>query len=670
MAPSFSKIFNKNNLTPRNIVLATSFVASTVATVRAITWGKQHSKWIKGLTNLHIPTEKTKNDKGAVDSTFFRQLVRILKILIPHPICKETGYLLLIAVSLIARTYCDVWMISMTTTIERTIISKNRDSFKEKISQFLTSMPLIAIVNQLLKYGISELKLRFRTQLTLKLQEQYLGNMTYYKMNNLDNRIANPDQLLTQDIDKFCDSAVELYSNITKPLLDVALYVKTLVSTVGFKTPLTMIGYLLISGAFLTRLRKPVGKMTSEEQKLEGEFRYVNSRIITNSEEIAFYQGHEREKKTMRETFMRLVTHLRDVLNFRFSIGIVDNVIAKYLATVVGFSSVALSFLVKNKRHENMKNFEIMEDYYATGRMVLRMAEALGRLSLAGREMTKLSGYTTRVMLLMTVLKDMKENNYVRTQINSNRENSDDEVTLNKKLVIDMSKRSDIIEKDHVIKFDGVPLVTPNGDVLIKEMSFEVLSGRNVLVCGPNGCGKSSLFRVLGELWPAFGGTLTKPHAGKLFYVPQRPYMTIGTLRDQIIYPDSIGNMKMKGFTDNHLKDFLDKVHLGYILDREGGWDSIQDWIDVLSGGEKQRVAMARLFYHKPQFAILDECTSAVSVDVEGFMYTHCREVGITLFTVSHRKSLWKYHEYVLYMDGRGDYDFKPIEESTQEFGS
>jgi len=215
-----------------------------------------------------------------------------------------------------------------------------------------------------------------------------------------------------------------------------------------------------------------------------------------------------------------------------------------------------------------------------------------------------------------------------------------------------------------------VPLVTPNGDVLLKNMSFEVQAGRNVLVCGPNGCGKSSLFRVLGELWPSYGGSVTKPHAGKLFYVPQRPYMTIGTLRDQVIYPDTIGNMKRKGYNDEHLKDFLDKVHLGYILEREGGWDSLQDWIDVLSGGEKQRIAMARLFYHKPQFAILDECTSAVSVDVEGFMYTHCKEVGITLFTVSHRKSLWKYHEYVLYMDGRGSFEFKPIEERTEEFGS
>jgi ATP-binding cassette subfamily D (ALD) protein 3 len=90
----------------------------------------------------------------------------------------------------------------------------------------------------------------------------------------------------------------------------------------------------------------------------------------------------------------------------------------------------------------------------------------------------------------------------------------------------------------------------------------------------------------------------------------------------------------------------------------------------VLSGGEKQRVAMARLFYHKPQFAILDECTSAVSVDVEGYIYTRCRELGITLFTVSHRKSLWQYHEYVLQFSGRGQYAFKQIDADETAFGS
>uniref|UniRef100_A0A914RXH7 ABC transporter domain-containing protein n=1 Tax=Parascaris equorum TaxID=6256 RepID=A0A914RXH7_PAREQ len=146
--------------------------------------------------------------------------------------------------------------------------------------------------------------------------------------------------------------------------------------------------------------------------------------------------------------------------------------------------------------------------------------------------------------------------------------------------------------------------------------------------------------------------------------------MTIGTLRDQVIYPDTRNDMINKGISDDELTLFLKQVQLEYILSREGGWNSVQDWMDVLSGGEKQRIAMARLFYHEPQFAILDECTSAVSVDVEGAIYSLCRERNITLFTVSHRKSLWIHHEYYLHLDGRGSYEFKKINEDTFQFGS
>lgn len=192
----------------------------------------------------------------------------------------------------------------------------------------------------------------------------------------------------------------------------------------------------------------------------------------------------------------------------------------------------------------------------------------------------------------------------------------------------------------------------------------------NVLVCGPNGAGKSSLFRILGELWPLFGGELTKPPRGKLFYIPQRPYMTLGSLRDQLTYPHSGGEAKRRGATDAKLENHLRRVQLGYLLEREGGLDAIADWLDVLSGGEKQRIAMARLFYHQPQFAILDECTSAVSVDVEGSMYKYCRDVGITLLTVSHRKSLWQHHEFVLHLDGRGGYSFQKIDPDVEQFGS
>lgn len=521
--------------------------------------------------------------------------------------------------------------------------------------KLMVAIPVISVVNNVLKYSIGDLKIKLRTNMTKRLYDEYLTNFTYYRIANLDNRIANVDQLLTNDVDKFCESVADLYCNTAKPILDIGIYVYKLSTTVGGGTPGMMLGYLLLSGAVLTHLRKPTAKLTAGEQKLEGEFRHINSRLITHSEEIAFYNGNSREKTTLIASYNKLLNHLNQFLRFKIIMGVTDNFVAKYFASVVGFLAVSIPFLSPNHPLFSSSHGERSRLYYTYGRMLVKLAEAIGRLVLAGRELSRLAGFTARVTQLREVLKDLNEGKYQRTMV-AGSENLD----------IHGGK---IVFKNNIIKFEKVPLITPNGDVLIKEISFEIKSGMNVLVCGPNGAGKSSLFRILGELWPLFGGELTKPPRGKLFYVPQRPYMTLGNLRDQITYPHTGSEAIRRGSTDTQLKEYLKLVHLEYLLEREGGLDAIADWLDVLSGGEKQRIAMARLFYHKPQFAILDECTSAVSVDVEGSMYSYCREVGITLLTVSHRKSLWKHHEFVLHLDGRGDYTYQPIE-SAEEFGS
>ncbi|PNF17696.1 ATP-binding cassette sub-family D member 3 [Cryptotermes secundus] len=614
--------------------------------------------------------------KARVDAVFFRQLRHILSIVIPGLFSAEVGFLCLIALALISRSLCDLWLIHTSTYIENAIVNGDRKLFISKLIVFITAMPVISLVNNILKYSIGEMKLRLRTRLTQYLYDQYLKGFTYYKMSNLDSRISNADQLLTTDVDKFCDTVTDLYSNISKPLLDIVIYVYRLTTQLGGKTPSLLLAYLIIAGWFLTYLRRPTGRMTVTEQKLEGEFRYINSRLITNSEEVAFYQGNQREKLILLASFEKLTSHLRKFLEFRVGMGIMDNIVAKYIATVVGFYSVSIPFFaVGHPLLAGCGKVERFRHYYESGRMMVKLAEAIGRLVLSGRDMTRLAGFTARVTDLIKVLKDLGEGHYVRTMVGNTGSvcNGIDEglISSRKQLSMPLIPGSGrIIFQDNIIRFDKVPLVTPNGDVLVDELTFEVRSGINVLVCGPNGCGKSSLFRVLGELWPLFGGTLTKPPRGKLFYIPQRPYMTLGTLRDQVIYPHTREEALHRGQTDDDLASHLERVKLSYLLSREGGWDAIADWIDVLSGGEKQRIAMARLFYHQPQFAILDECTSAVSVDVEGSMYQYCREVGITLFTVSHRRSLWKHHEYYLQMDGRGSVQFKPIDTDTEEFGS
>uniref|UniRef100_A0A8D2IPE5 ATP-binding cassette sub-family D member 3 n=1 Tax=Varanus komodoensis TaxID=61221 RepID=A0A8D2IPE5_VARKO len=587
----------------------------------------QHGK--KSGKILPSNEKEVKKERAVVDKVFFARICQILKVMVPRTFCKETGYLVLIAIMLILRTYCDIWMIQNGTVIESAIIGRSRKDFKRYLFNFIAAMPAISLVNNFLKYGLNELKLCFRVRLTKYLYDQYLQAYTYYKMGNLDNRIGNPDQLLTQDVEKFCNSVVDLYSNLSKPFLDIVLYIFKLTSAIGAQGPASMMAYLIFSGFFLTRLRRPIGKMTITEQKYEGEYRFVNSRLITNSEEIAFYNGNQREKQTIHKAFRKLVEHLHNFILFRFTMGFIDTIVAKYLATVVGYLVVSRPFLnLSHPRHQNSSHAELLEDYYQSGRMLLRMSQALGRIVLAGREMTRLAGFTARITELMQVLKELNSGKYQRTMLSQEKDANLEQVVP----LIPGAGR--IVIADNIIKFDHVPLATPNGDILLKDLNFEVRSGANVLVCGPNGCGKSSLFRVLGELWPLFGGCLTKPERGKLFYVPQRPYMTLGTLRDQVIYPDTVEDQRRKGISDQVLKEYLDNVQLGPILEREGGWDSVQDWMDVLSGGEKQRMAMARLFYHKPQFAILDECTSAVSVDVEGYIYSHCRKVRIPVLVL------------------------------------
>ncbi|KAG9397912.1 ATP-binding cassette sub- D member 3 [Aphanomyces cochlioides] len=589
------------------------------------------------LNSQYTPEKKKGQDKKvAINKDFFDRFMRLFRIIVPSLWTPEVAYAVLVAGLLAARTSFDITILQMMTSIERAIIGRSSKDFIHHLTRFLLIMLPVSVVNCLLKYGQTELSLRFRTRLSTFLYTKYLHEYTYYKVSNLDTRITNPDQLLTVDVERFATSVSDLYSNVTKPLLDISIYAFKLTGSIGISGPLTMLGYLVGSGVFLTWLRQPTGRFTVAEQRLEGNYRFINARLITHSEEIAFYHGNEREHSILQSSYDALINLIRQSQQFRFSISVVDNIIAKYIATVVGFLLVSRPFLdLNDPRHANSSHADRMEDYFRSGKMLMKLAEAMGRLVLSGRELTRLAGFTLRVTDMIQVLHDLHNGQYTRTMI----QNEDG-----------IEKQKGTIEyQDNVIE-------------------FQVESGMNVVVCGPNGCGKSSLFRILGELWPMFGGKLVKPARSHLFYIPQRPYLTLGSLRDQILYPDTIEKMHAAKRTDTDLLELLKLVQLEYLVD--DGWDVVKDWADVLSGGEKQRLAMARLFYHAPQLAILDECMSAVSVDVEGLMYAYCKQQGITLFTVSHRHSLWKYHEYVLQFDGRGEYSFRKIEPTDVVFGS
>jgi ATP-binding cassette subfamily D (ALD) long-chain fatty acid import protein len=279
-------------------------------------------------------------------------------------------------------------------------------------------------------------------------------------------------------------------------------------------------------------------------------------------------------------------------------------------------------------------------------------SDAFGRVMFSYKEITELAGYTSRVSTLLDVIDDIQAGHFEKKLVSS--ADAEENASV-------LRGRGTVTEGEDIM-FHDVPIVSPNGDVLVRKLSFTVKPGDHLLIVGPNGCGKSSLFRILGGLWPVYGGTVRKPPFEDIFYIPQRPYLSRGSLRQQIIYPDNLRDMHSKNVTDADLFSILEVLSIDGIVDRPGGWDAEQEWNDVLSGGLQQRVAMARLFYHRPRYAILDECTSSVTLEVERVMYEEAKRLGITLMTVSHRRSLWKYHTRILQFDGQGGFFFGKLD--------
>ena len=606
-------------------------------------------------------SDSKKPPRVAVDSVFFKRLGYLLKIIFPSWRCKEMGLLGGFTLALVFRTFLSLYVADLDGRIVASLVRGEKRSFFMNVLAWMAIAVPAVFTNSMITYLSSSLAVAYRVRLTDFIQHKYLQKLTFYKLSNLDDRVKNADQLITVDVQKFSRALATLYGNIALPVLDVMLYNFKLSTTVGAEMMMATTLIIRFTTILLQKLTPPFGQYAATEQQLEGEYRFSHARLIENSEEVAFYRGQELEKHLIDRSYFSLIKHVNRVFHVRIGHGMMEEGVVKWLWGAIGLviCSAPVFFKVPGITMGGGGGSDMgsrTELFVTNRRLLLSSSDAMGRIMYSYKELSELAGYTARLMELIEVMEEVEQGKAKKRTVTS----SNDEEKQQKENIF--SRRGEISEGSEEVIFDQVPIVSPNGDVLLDKLSFHIHPGQHLLIIGPNGCGKSSMFRILGGLWPVYGGKVIKPSNSDFTYIPQRPYLSLGTLRDQIIYPDTVEEMHAKGVTDDDLMNILQVVQIQSIVEREGGWDVKREWRDALSGGDKQRIAMARLFYHKPKYAILDECTSAVTLDIERIMYEHATDLGITMLTVSHRPSLWKYHSHVLQYDGQGGYVFTELD--------
>nr|CAD59604.1 peroxisomal membrane protein ABC transporter homologue [Oryza sativa Japonica Group] len=582
---------------------------------------------------------------------------------VPKLLDKQGGQLLAVALLVFSRTWISDRIASLNGTTVKFVLEQDKAAFIRLIGISVLQSSANSFVAPSLRTLTGRLALGWRIRLTNHLLQYYLKRNAFYKVFNMSGKSIDADQRLTLDVDKLTTDLAGLVTGMVKPLVDILWFTWRMKLLSGRRGVAILYAYMLLGLGFLRAVSPDFGHLAGQEQELEGTFsfnlvnyvtRFMHSRLRTHAESIAFFGGGSREKAIVEAKFMKLLDHSKILLRKQWLYGIVDDFVTKQLPHNVTWGlSLLYALEHKGDRALTSTQGELAHALRFLASVVSQSFIAFGDILDLHKKFLELSGGINRIFELEELLRVSQR-------------------ALQPYRAIDNLLVRLFYEE--TISFHEVDIVTPSQKLLASKLSCNVVQGKSLLLTGPNGSGKSSIFRVLRDLWPVCSGRVTKPSDG-MFHVPQRPYTSLGTLRDQIIYPLSREEAEMKicslyndgngssasNLLDDHLKTILVNVRLVYLLEREG-WDSTSNWEDVLSLGEQQRLGMARLFFHHPKFGILDECTNATSVDVEEHLYKLATSMGITVITSSQRPALIPFHSLELKLiDGEGNWELCEI---------
>ena len=538
------------------------------------------------------------------------------------------GLLLVVVALTLGIVYINVLLNHWNNTFYNALQDKDYAVFLQQLIRFswLAGLYIVVAVYQL--YLTQMLQIRWRRWLTEHYLRAWLTDGAYYRMQLVSGETDNPDQRIAEDIRLLISGTLDLAIGGLRAVVTLVSFVAILWGLSGpliiplGSTSITLPGFMVwaallyaIVGTWLTNwVGRPLVRLNFDQQRYEADFRFGLVRFRENTEGVALYRGEPDELRGFRERFGAVVRNWWDIMRQQ----------KRLTGFTAGYAQAAIifPFIVAAPRY--FRGEILLGGLVQTATAFGQVQQALSFIVSAYSDIASWRAVVERLVGFEHAL------DRVRVQASTN----------------DGIQRAD--GEAERMAVEDIRLDLPSGQPLVANVNFSLARGDTILLGGPSGSGKSTLVRAIAGIWPFGHGEIRVPHDARVLFLPQKPYLPIGTLRDVVSYPMPAG-----GVDDATLREALDAVGLPELAPR---LDESNHWALQLSPGEQQRIAFARALVQKPDWLFLDEATSAVDETTEARLYQLVRErlVGTTVFSVGHRATLRPFHARRLVLQPNG----------------